>query len=66
MDELVAWVTAITSVLVLVTTVLTARAVVKVHILVNSKFTAKLDRIELLTEALVGGGVEVPEDHSDV
>ncbi len=42
--------------------VIALRKIQQVHVIVNSRMTRKLNRIEQLTTALLGEGVQVPED----
>ncbi len=61
MIEVLLFLTALTGLGTAIVTFLTRREVEKVHVLVNSKFTSALRRIEQLAEALRQAGVAVPE-----
>lgn len=65
MDNFVAVMSMATAVVVLVTAIVTYRTrreVRQVHVLVNSRMDAALERIEELTAALVESDTEVPDD----
>lgn len=61
-------VSAITALFVLATAVLSflnRKNIEKVHVLVNSRLTAVVNRVTQLTELLEAKGIDVPEPHPE-
>lgn len=60
--ELVGWAFIALMVMVIAMSFWTGQNVKKIHVLVNSRMTSVLNRVDQLTRALVNSGIRVPDD----